>query len=620
MCATMRTEPFRSRKIAVVALAAAAAFVWFAWPTVRTVGQAALLYPDYSHCVLVPFLAGFLAWTRKKELQQEVGGLRWPGIPAAAAGMLLSLLGWWYEIALHPGSLGYVFLLGVGIVLVFSGGLWSFLGTNRLRVLAVPVAFLLFAVPLPDSLIESLTAPLRTIATVGATFLLQKGGLAAHREGNVIELANGSVGVDDACSGIRSVWVLLTFAAFIYALTGMSKSRATLLLLAVPVMAIAANLVRVGLSAWAVARGQPRLAEGTTHDFLGMVTAAAAAVGIVLFGLILSRSRGRRRPLNLSQDSSGRHGGRPSSVEDIQSSMYSGGSGLLLCEVSEGCLRCEARAVPTVLPGVMQEAPLQPGGSSRAAGPLAAPPRPLAGIAPLAVCALLILGSLARARVENHYRQYGQTEPIPVARRSLAALPEAMGTGRQVTLLDLRPNEIEMLKPDDRLVLACSDPSGITIHLRVLYWKPELVRPSAGPKVVLRPHNPDICYPGAGWISDSMVEHEREFPWSNGEKVSVRIFRKLDLELLTFFWLELGPSEMRLFVPAELKGRIKTLIRSWSVPPAAYRPARYAVVASGETGGDSRRTREVLEAFCRDLVPLLPAYGIGKGADGRSGE
>ena len=546
---TMRKGTPFSRSAALVAMLA---LVWFVWPTVRTVGQVALAYPDYSHCVLVPFLASFLAWTRRDELLNRSGGLRWPGIPLAAAGVLMSLLGWWYEVALQPGSFGYVFLLGIGAVFVFSGVLWSFLGTRRLLVLVVPVAFLLFAIPLPDSVIEFLTAPLRTIATVGATFLLQKGGLAAHREGNIIEMANGSVGVNDACSGIRSVWVLLTFAVFMYAVMRMSKFRALLLLLAVPMLAIAANLIRVGLSAWAVACGHPKLAEGMAHDFVGLVTVATASAGIVWLGLVLSPSRGTP--------------------------------------------------------------PLPVDGRGRAVGLPAAQPQCFSGIALLVICVMMILGCLARMRIESHYRQHERAEPVPVARQDLTALREALEAKRQVTILDLTTNEVEMLKPDDRLVVSCSDPSGTAIYLRVLYWKPELERPTTD-RLVLRPHNPDVCFPAAGWISDSLFEHEREFAWSNGERVGVRIFRKLNRELMMFFWQDFGPTDERLFVPAEMKDRLKALIRSWTVPPLAFQPARYAVVITAETGTDTRRTREILESFCRELVPLLPAYGIGKGAD-----
>ena len=547
----MRKAPLLFRPIAVVALVAAGALAWFAWPIVRIVGQVAFVYPDYSHCALVPFLACFLAWTRREELRKLTGGSPWMGVPLAGAGSILSLLGSWYEIALQPGSLGYVFLLGVGVVLVIGGGLWSFLGTNRFRAVLGPLAFLLFAVPLPESVIASLTAPLRTIAVIGATFLLRLGGLAAHREGNIIELANGSVGVDDACSGIRSIWVLLAFAAFIYAVMRMSGVRALLLLLAVPVMAIAANLVRIGLSAWAVVRGHAGLAAGPVHDLLGLVTVAAASAGIVGLGLLLGRSRGGR-----------------------------GAS--------------------------------QAGGSGCAPDPFAASRRHSYWIAPLAVCALLVLGSLARRHIEDHYRQFHRREVISVVRRDLAELPEAMGHRRPVTVLDLAPHEIAALKPDDRLVVSCADPSGVTIYLRVLYWKPELVRPSS-PPYGRSPHSPDACYPAVGWISDSQFEHEREFPWANGEQVGVRIFRKLDRELLMFFWQDLGPTDARLFVPAEMKDRMKALIRSWTVPPSAYRPAQYEVVIAGETSGDARKTREVLVAFCRDVAPLLPAYGIGKG-------
>ena len=533
----------------VVAAGLVAAFAFFAWPTIRAIGQAARLYPDYSHCALIPFLAVFLAWTRKEDVQLGTGAGYWIGVPVAAAGLLLSLLGSWYQIALQPGYLGYVFLLGVGVVLACCGGLWSCLGTRGLRALAVPVAFLLFAVPLPESAIVALTAPLRTLAVVGATRALQLCGLAAHREGNIIELAKGAIGVDDACSGIRSVWVLLAFAVFMYSLMRLSGRRTLVLLLAVPVMAVAANLARIGLSAWAVARGHSRLAEGTLHELMGVLTTTVAAAAIAWLGHALGRSRGRRPVARVA----GAEGGAPSFVSR----------------------------------------PLQAWG------------------APVAVGALLVSATVARGRIDEHYRAFDRTEPPPVVRQNLSELPTALGADRQITVLDLPENETRMLKPDDRLVLTCATPSGVPIYLRILYWNPQQLRPSDDDNL-LGPHNPDLCYPAVGWVSDSGYEHEREFTWSGGQRVGVRIFRKLDRQLMMFFWQNADVSGERWFVPAAIGGRVSALIDSWTVPPVACRPARYGVVATAEVTDDPRETRRLLEDFCRELVPQLPACGIGR--------
>jgi len=532
-------------------LLALAALGWFAWPTVRVIGNAVRSYPDYSHGALVPLLALVLVWVRRRELQRRAGGIRWPGIPLATAGVLLALAGFWYRIALWPGALGYVFLQGVGAVLMLGGTLWALLGSGRFRVLAISVAFLLFAVPLPESVMTAATAPLRTVAVVLTTAILRAGGIPVVREGNILELAKGCVGVTDACSGVRSVSVLLVFAVFMSALMRLSVARVFGLLVAVPAMAVAANLIRIVFSAWAVASGRPGLAEGRIHDAVGMVTEAIAAVAIVGFAVAIGRS---------------------------------------------------------------QKPAASPGGIGAGGGkePESPPARAGGWAVPAVVCLLVAAGIGARSYIENHYRPFGRNAPILEPRRSLAELPPSLSAGWQVKVLELTPHEIAALKPDDRLLASFENPAGITVYLRVLYWHPQRVRPMDYERF-LAPHSPDWCQPTAGWISDKPYEQERVFEWSDKRPVSVRIFRRSEQGLLMFFWQEFGPSDKRWFVPLALRDRLKALMRSWSVPPEARRPARYGVAVWCEYRGDLDATKPVLEAFCRQLVPLLPAHGIGGG-------
>src|SRR5262249_14676145 len=78
-------------------------------------------------------------------------------------------------------------------------------GTSSLRHFFFPVAFVFTSVPWPDQLEAPLMhAMMQTVAGV-AVAGLDLLGVAALQHGNLIEVASGVVGVDEACSGIRSL-------------------------------------------------------------------------------------------------------------------------------------------------------------------------------------------------------------------------------------------------------------------------------------------------------------------------------------------------------------------------------------------------------------------------------
>jgi len=69
----------------------------------------------------------------------------------------------------------------------------------------VAVALWPLSSPLPPGSYTRLALALQGGVTEAVTGALGFFGIAAHRDGNVIELARASVGVSEACSGVRSL-------------------------------------------------------------------------------------------------------------------------------------------------------------------------------------------------------------------------------------------------------------------------------------------------------------------------------------------------------------------------------------------------------------------------------
>src|SRR5207244_13163089 len=82
-------------------------------------------------------------------------------------------------------------------------------GGQRVATLTLPLLSLATMVPLPSIVYNSMAAPLQLFASDVATQLAQLLGVSVYRDGNIINLAHISLGVERACSGLNSLSALM---------------------------------------------------------------------------------------------------------------------------------------------------------------------------------------------------------------------------------------------------------------------------------------------------------------------------------------------------------------------------------------------------------------------------
>ena len=246
--------------------------------------------PDYSHGFLVAPLAVYFAWERRGQLQRCPIEPSWWGILPLALGSL----------ALAVGRLGVELMaMRVAFVLTLHGLVLLLFGRRIYRTLLFPLLFLFLMVPLPQSLVNSITFPLQLIAADLAVGWLHALGLPALREGNIIHLPHTELFVAEACSGLRSLMALGTLAVvFAYFFRRNPIERVVIVASALPI-AILVNAVRVALTGILTHRFGEEAAQGWIHQTQGFVTfGMALAVLMVeasLLQLIGSRTWRRRR-------------------------------------------------------------------------------------------------------------------------------------------------------------------------------------------------------------------------------------------------------------------------------------------------------------------------------------
>ncbi len=165
------------------------------------------------------------------------------------------------------------FLSAVCLLLLFTGTV------PKLSSAFYPLLILL---PLPFSMDQDLVHFLQKVSSVSASALLDAFGILHIMSGNVLEVNGGQFFVEEACSGIGSVFLLLASVA-IYASWKQLRLVLTVpMLIAAVGWAVAANTFRIFVVAWSHAHAGPNLSSGTPHEILGAITYVAALLMLAL--------------------------------------------------------------------------------------------------------------------------------------------------------------------------------------------------------------------------------------------------------------------------------------------------------------------------------------------------
>jgi exosortase len=175
-------------------------------------------------------------------------------------------------------------------LLVILGGIILFLlGKEFFKALLFPLVFLILMIPIPSVLMDRVTFPMQLFASKVAAGCLDLIGIPVLREGNIIQLANTSLEVVEACSGIRSLISLIALSVvFAYFSQSGTWKRVVLVLSTFPI-AIIANAARVtGTGILAHHYGQT-VAQGFFHGFSGWILFVVAFVCLFVLGALLSR-------------------------------------------------------------------------------------------------------------------------------------------------------------------------------------------------------------------------------------------------------------------------------------------------------------------------------------------
>ena len=232
------------------------------WPVISGLIAAWSTDDNYSHGFFIVPLALYFAWERRDRIAQA------PIVPSRLGLVVVAVS----LVLLVGGLLGAeLFLSRFSIVATIVGAVLFLYGWPMMRVLIFPLMFLLLMIPLPAIIFNKIAFPLQLLASHVGEQTVNAMDIPILREGNVLILANATLEVAEACSGIRSLVSLFTLGlVFGYFVDRRVWVRTVIALSAIP-FAIFANGLRVASAGVAAHNYGTAGVEGLFHEFSGWV-------------------------------------------------------------------------------------------------------------------------------------------------------------------------------------------------------------------------------------------------------------------------------------------------------------------------------------------------------------
>ncbi|ORJ63389.1 exosortase/archaeosortase family protein [Geothermobacter hydrogeniphilus] len=242
---------------------------------------------DSSHGLLVPLVSLYFVWTCRERLKQAETSSSAAGLVLLSVSLIVYLLALVGDIAVVARAM-IVFSLA-GLVLYLYGG-------KVFRILAFPLFFLLFMVPVPVSIIGLVALPLQTLATMISSSLIQLCSIPVLREGNMLYFVQTQLEVAEACSGIRSIVALIMLGTVFVYFSKLGTTRKIILLCSAVPVAMVANILRISGTGILAHFYGDQVARGFLHEFSGL---AVFMFGLLVLGMenvLLSRGLRFWRP------------------------------------------------------------------------------------------------------------------------------------------------------------------------------------------------------------------------------------------------------------------------------------------------------------------------------------
>jgi exosortase B len=240
-------------------------------PTLITLAQGPWQTEQEGHGPLIIVAALWLVWQSRVALQlAEVS-------PAPLIGWLILLSG--LVVLVLARNQDIWFLEVASEIPVIAGSVLILAGWRTLRIIAFPIGFLIFSAPAPGWMVDAATVPLKVLISDTVTQVLYSVGYPIAQNGVVILIGPYQLLVQDACSGLNSIFALSAIGVFyVYAFRWQHKLRGLILMALIVPITVLANFLRVLTLVLIAYYGGVDKLEGPLHGLTGIALFVVAVI------------------------------------------------------------------------------------------------------------------------------------------------------------------------------------------------------------------------------------------------------------------------------------------------------------------------------------------------------
>jgi exosortase B len=227
---------------------------------------------EQMHQPIIFALAMWLMYRKWPALMKTRGGN-----PAYVAGGLVFL----FALTLYViGRSQQLYLFEVGsFVVMLAAILLIKLGFASLKVMAFPLFFMLFMIPLPGTLVILLTMPMKMAVSYMTEHVLYWANYPIARNGVILQIGQYQLLIANACAGLQTLLALEALGLlYLNLVPHKSFFRSVVLAILIIPISFVANVIRVITLVLITFYFGDAAGQGFLHEFSGMVLFISALI------------------------------------------------------------------------------------------------------------------------------------------------------------------------------------------------------------------------------------------------------------------------------------------------------------------------------------------------------
>jgi exosortase C (VPDSG-CTERM-specific) len=249
----------------------------------------------FSYILLIPVISVYLARQKRPMMPAEIAPCwKWAVLPGVIGAALLAGCEWALRRGWRPPIEDYLTLMMTSYVFLVAAGCVGFFGRVMWKLIAFPVVFLVFMIPIPAQPLDAITLFFQHTSATAASWMLSATGTPYILDDLLLTLPGvPPIMVAPQCSGIHSTMVLLITSVLAGSLFLTSWWKRGFLVAFVLPLAIVRNGFRIYTIAELCVHVGPNMINSPIHHHGGPIFFILSLIPFFLILLWLRKSEPR---------------------------------------------------------------------------------------------------------------------------------------------------------------------------------------------------------------------------------------------------------------------------------------------------------------------------------------